>query len=83
MRFKPPSAGSHRYQRYSRTGDLKTVGIAALINRPQKFDTWLTVPLHTAAGRFRRLAREFIKKPLRAERLMVRVKAATEALGDA
>lgn len=83
MRFRPPTAGPHRYQRYPRTKSLKTEGVAALINRPQKFDSWLTSPLHLTAGRFRRLAREFFKKPRRAERLLVRVQAATEGLGDA
>ncbi len=55
-------------------------------NRPTNFQPWLVSPLHVTVGRFRRLAREFVKKAARAERMLaayrakqVQVDAALEA----
>ena len=70
-KFRPFSPGTKRYQRYPRTGEHKRAGgISMAPNRPINFQSWLVAPLHIAAGRFRRLAREFVKKATRAERML-------------
>jgi len=84
MRFKPPSPGSHRYQRFPRTGEFKLAVHSTMAdfspNRPQKFRSWLATPLTATAGRMRRLAREFHKKPARAARMLARIQSANAIL---
>lgn len=81
--FKPLTPGTKRYQRYPRTGEHKRAGFISLPpNRPEKFQSWLSAPLHITAGRFRRLAREFVKKAARAERMLARKLEADKVLAE-
>ena len=64
MRKVQLKVGSHSRSRYPRTGELKRTTYRPP-SRPPDFERWLTMPLHVAASRFRRLRRERFTKPAR------------------
>ena len=65
---KPFRIGTKTRVRFPRTNDLKRAGrLLRSPNRPPKFDSWLRQPLACFVGRFRRLRREMVTKPVRAD----------------
>lgn len=54
--------------RWPRTNDLKRAGsLLRPPNRPPKFESLLRQPLSCFVGHFRRMRREMVTKPVRAE----------------
>ncbi len=66
MRALRIKVGTKTRMRYPRTGNLKRTGFRPP-SRPPEFKRWLTMPLHVAASRFRRLQRERFSKPRHVE----------------
>lgn len=78
MRLK---VGSHYRSRYKRTGALKRTRNMPP-SRPGDFKRWLTMPLHVAAGRFRRLRREKFTKLARVNYQLRNAAARDKALAE-
>lgn len=71
MRTIRLKVGTKTRMRYPRTGNLKRTGWRPP-SRPPELKRWLTMPLHVAAGRFRRLRRERFTKPVRVQYQLTR-----------
>lgn len=73
--------GTKTRMRYPRTNTLKRAGLLRRSpNRPTNFDFWLRQPFACFVGRFRRLRREIITKPVRAEYIRAQLTMSDAAL---
>ncbi len=81
MRAIRLKVGTKTRMRYPRTGNLKRTGWRPP-SRPPEFKRWLTMPLHVAVGRFRRLRRERFSKPKRVEYQLAQRAAGDKALAE-
>lgn len=81
MRTIRLKVGTKTRMRYTRTGALKRTGWRPP-SRPPEFKTWLTTPLHVAAGHFRRLRRERFTKPARVQYQLTRRAKGDKALAE-
>ena len=71
---KPFKIGTKTRTRFPRTKEHKRAGrILRAPNRPPKFQSWLQQPLSAFVGHFRRLKRELVTKPARAEYIRAQI----------
>ena len=81
MRALRIKVGTKTRMRYPRTGKPKNTGFRPP-SRPPEFKRWLTMPLHVAVGRFRRLQRERFSKPRRVEYQLARRAQSDKVLAE-